>query len=301
MSDDIYDLLDKAYESDDVDEIAALTERALDLDPDNPEALLMKADLIEDDDEARLLILERALAETRRYFGERGLRGAAILEDDNADVYFAILQRAAYVRFVLEDDDGAMELLEELLPFDADDQMLSKTLYYRIMLERGEWAAVLEDAMKQTARGLGWAYSRIIATYMLSVHGKGGKKSDIAKVDKMLWDAIEMSPEVPFYMLGYFPDPVDDSEQEENAFDFGLLFEGIWTVSRDMLNWFSKSVILFGLLTGRFADEQDDMIEILDALGGAEDYKELSGALGRADDDSAVLSAISSGGYPKVR
>ncbi|GHV46375.1 hypothetical protein FACS1894204_07850 [Synergistales bacterium] len=301
MSDDVYDLLDRAYESDDVDEIAALTERALELDPDNPEALLMKADLIEDDDEGRLLILERALAEARRYFEEQGLVGDAILNDDSAFVYFAILQRAAYVRFIIEDDDGAMELLEELLPFDADDQMLSKTLYYRILLERGEWAAVLEDTMKQTARSLGWAYSKIIATYMLSAQGKGGKMSDIAQINKMLWDAIEMSPDVPFYMLGYFPDPVDDTEEEETAFDFGLLFEGIWTVSRDMLNWFSKSVILFGLLTGRFADEQDDMMEILDALGGAEDYKELSGALGHADDDKAVLRAISSGRYPKAR
>lgn len=306
MSDDasdIYDLIDRAYESDDVDEIAALTERVLELAPDNPEALLLKSELIEDDEE-RLLLLERALAKIKKYFEEQGLSGEAISEDDNSEVYFAILKRAAYVRFLLEDDDGAMELIEELLPFDPYDQMFSRSFYYRILLEREEWAAVLEDTMKQTEHGLGWAYSRIIATYMLSVQGKSGKgnkKSDIAKIDKMLWPAIAMSPDVPFYMLGYFPDPVDDTEEEEDAFEFGLLFEGIWAVSRDMLNWFSKSVILFGLLSGRFGDEQDDMAEILDALGGGDDYKELFDKLGGAEPDEVVLSAILSGGYPKAR
>jgi tetratricopeptide (TPR) repeat protein len=196
--DDIYEILDMAYESDDADEVAELVERALALEPDNPEALLLKADLVEDDEE-RLDILESALKEARRYFKEEGLHGDDILEDELGLVYLGLLQRAAFVFFVMERDDRSFELVKELLSYNHEEQGMAKTLYYRILLEREEWSHVLEETMKETTRGLGWAYARMIASFMLS-----GAKDDAAleKIDKMLWDAVRISPNVPFYILG---------------------------------------------------------------------------------------------------
>jgi tetratricopeptide (TPR) repeat protein len=305
---DIDEILGRAYESEDEDEIGELAGRVLALDPDNPEALLLKADLVQEDEEERLRLLERARGELERYFQAEGISGEDILEDDAGFVYLAILQRIAYTLFSLEEDDRALEVVEELLRCDPEDQALTRTLYYRIYLEREDWTHVLEETMKETKRELGWAYSRLTATFMLSLgrRGKGsgktgGKDGNLEKVNKMLWDAVRMAPNAPFYMLGYLPDPVDDSEEEDDAFHFGVLYEGVWEISRDLLNWFSKATILFGLLTGRFGGESGDMREILDALGGTADYEELTRSLAGADDDDAVLRALAEGNYPSTR
>ena len=294
MSDDeIYEILDRAYESDDANEIASLVERALGLDPNNPEALLLKADLIEDDEE-RLPILEQALGVARRYFEEEGLSGGDILTDEMGLIYLGLLQRTAFTLFTLERDDYSFELVEEILRYDHEEQAASKALYYRILLEREDWPTILEESIKETSRGLAWAYARLIASFMLS---------DVAKekLTKMLWDAVRMAPTVPFYMLGYIPDPIDESEPEEEGFHFGLMFEDVWSVSREMLNWFSKAVILFGLFSGRFGEESEDMKEILAALGGALDYEELTRSLvGVPEDDNTILDALSAGNYPRA-
>ncbi len=294
---DIYEILDRAYESEDYDEVAGLVEQALALDPDNPEALLLKADLVDEDDEERLALLERAVGELRRYFREEGISGNGIPEDEAmGPVYLGALQRTAYTLFSMEEDDRAMEMVEELLSYDYEDQELAKTLFYRILLEREEWARVLEETMQDTVRTLGWAYSRMIATFMLS------KNKDIAGVDRMLWEAVRMAPNAPFYMLGYIPDPVDDSEAESEDFHFSMLFESVWSVSRELLNWFSRATILFGLLSGRFGRESGDMEEILAALDGSADYEELKrGPAGSAEDDRAIIGVLMAGSWPSSR
>jgi tetratricopeptide (TPR) repeat protein len=302
-TEDIYELLDRAYESEDADEIEELVQRALALEPDNPEALLLKSDLVEDDDE-RLLLLEKALEEARRYFQERNLSGEDVLEDEMGLVYLGLLQRTAYTLFFMERDDRALELVEELLRYDHEDLAMAKTLYYRILLEREEWTRVLEETMQETVRGLGWAYARVIATFMLSGdQGKGKKKhpeglgSSLGNnLNKMLWDAVRMAPNVPFYMLGYIPDPVDESEDED--YHFAALFESVWSPSRGLLNWFSKATILFGLLTDRFGEESDDMREILTALGGGPDYEELKSRVAGSSDEK-VLEALTAENCPR--
>ena len=297
-NDDIYELLERAYESDDPGEVAELVERVLEFSPDNPEALLLKSDLIEDDEE-RLPILERALKESKRCLEEEGLSGNDILEDTVGLTYLGLLQRAAFTFFTLERDDRSLELVEELLRYDHEDKAMAKTLYYRILLEREEWSRVLEDTMKETARGLGWAYAKVIASFMLSDVTSEKNGASLEKLNKMLWATMRMAPNVPFYMLGYIPDPVDESELEEDDFHFGLLFEDVWSISREMLNWFSKAVILFGLLSGRFGEESGDMEEILAALGGTSDYEELTLSLaGASEDDKTILDALAAGNYP---
>ncbi|MDR2180034.1 MAG: hypothetical protein LBP21_06975 [Synergistaceae bacterium] len=298
-TEDIYELLDRAYESDDMDEVGKLVQQALDLDPDNPEALLLKSDFVEDDEE-RLLLLEKALEEAKFYFQEENLSGEDILEDDMGLVYLGLLQRAAYTLFFMERDDRAMEMVEELLRYDHEDLALAKTLYYRILLDREEWTRVLEETMQETIRGLGWAYARVIATFMLSIDREKNRKrpSDGYSdgLNKMLWDAVRMAPNVPFYMLGYIPDPVDESEDED--YHFAVLFENAWSSSHDLLMWFSKATILFGLLTDRFGAEKDDMREILASLGGVPDLEELEFRVTDSSDDM-ILEALTSGNYPK--
>ena len=46
---DVEELLERAYESEDAAEVEDLVRQALELDPENPEVLLLQADLTEDD------------------------------------------------------------------------------------------------------------------------------------------------------------------------------------------------------------------------------------------------------------
>lgn len=282
----IEELLDSAYESEDMAEVEELVRQALELDPENPEVLLLQADLTEDD-EVRLPILLHALENARGVLEGEGVPEEAFAEDELGNVYLALLQRTAFTHFSLEDDERALESVRELLRHDLEDQGSVKSLYYRILIEKQDWAGILRETLQDEDRQLGWAYARLASSFMLAGEGKGG----LDGAATMFWDALAMAPNVPFYMLGYFPDPVDDSEEEEEDFHFSLLFSDVWSLSHNLLNWFSRGVILFGLLSGRFGEESEDMLEILDSLGGRHEYERME-ALPDEGDDATLIEAL---------
>ena len=296
MSNDVNvdELLDSAYESDDEAEITELVERALEIEPDNPEALLLRADMT-DDDEERLSILTGALDAVSAV-----LKQLDEPDEDLENVRLALTQRLSFTLFSVGDCEAALPLAEELVKHDLDDGGAAKSLYYRILIEENDWQRILNETAEDTDHQLGWAYARLAALFMT-----GNRKAAAA----MFWDALIMAPDVPFYMLGYAQEPEDENDgqgcpsvasgagsaglraAEEEDFNFACLYEDVWSLSRDMLNWFSRGVILFGLLSGRFGGERSGMEEILSSLGGREEYDRMSGII-KDSDDAAIIETL---------
>ena len=274
-------LLDRAYESEDEAEVEALVERALELEPDNPEALLLRADLT-DDDEERLSILNGALEAVRTVLKDMDIAPEEFAEDELGLVYLALLQRTAFTLFSVGEDEEALHAAEELMRYELEDNGASRNLYYRVLVEKGDWARILSETEQDADHQLGWAYSRLAAAFMLEPRPAAAQ---------MFWDAVIMSPNVPFYMLGYFPEPEEGSEAEEEDFNFATLYADVWNLSRELLNWFSRGVILFGLLTGRFEEKQDSMLEILTSLGGRAEYDAMCEII-KDSDDTAVIETL---------
>ena len=99
-----------------------------------------------------------------------------------------------------------------------------------------------------------------------------------------------LAPDVPFYLLGYFQEPDDNaSDRSHEEFDFALLFYDALSVSEDFFNWFTRGTILFGLLSGRFEErEREYLLDVLDTLGGYEEYERMSGMIVEGDDEAVI-------------
>ena len=212
--DRIKQLLGMAYNTTSSARSLAIANQILEIDSEVPEALMIKADNTEND-KIRADLIKRALD---------SLEKNGSTNPDDKDLLFVVLnQRLALTLFTLGKLDEAFNACEKILESnystieDDDDENINmsatKALYYRIMLARKEWQKILAETMKDSEHSPAWAYSRLIAAFMLAP--EDNRKTLCAK---MFWDALILAPEIPFYMLGYSPEP-----------DVRIIVSGGWT------------------------------------------------------------------------
>ena len=238
------------------------------------EELIERADDIENESE-RIKLLNRAIE---------------LLEGDKSDereyFMYAVSFRLACAYFTQGKYTEACSECEASLKYaeEAEDIDGIKILYYRVLIELEEWQKILALTMKDETHGLAWGYARLIAAWMST----GGR--NLLVCANMFWDALILAPDVPFYMLGYYDEPEEDEEHVD--FEFALMYIDAIAVSEELQQWFTRGVILFGLLTNRFDErEREYMLDVLDTLGGYEEYERMSGRLLEGDDE-AVIEAL---------
>jgi hypothetical protein len=123
----------------------------------------------------------------------------------------------------------------------------------------GKDSELLEETRGEDNSDPAVTHSRAIASFRLS----GACRSSYNE----LWKAFLSGPDIPFYILGYFDEPLDDSEEAEEEYNFSLLFEDIWSSDMDLINWLARATILLGLAASLFAGENTEKMLILaDAL-----------------------------------
>lgn len=279
----INQLLNMAWNTKSTARTLAIISQILEIDPDNVDALVMKADNTQDAD-ARTKILMHALD--------------TLNKPENSDYHerdillYVVNQRLAFTMFYANRFREAFAYCEAALnsdvPDDDPDAESSredmKALYYRLLIEAKDWKRILAETMRDEEHSLAWGYSRLVAAWMLA---PGNARRICAG---MFWDVLMMGPDVPFYILGIFPEPDDDAAQNaHDDFDFAVLFYDAVSVSEDFYRWFNRGAILFGLLSGRFEErEREYLLDVLDTLGGYEEYERMSKFIVEGDDEAVI-------------
>ncbi|MBQ9432996.1 MAG: hypothetical protein IJU26_02155 [Synergistaceae bacterium] len=276
-------LLNMAWNTKSTARALAIISQILEIDPDNVDALVMKADNTQDA-EARTKILIHALD---------ALNKPENLDIDERDILlYVVNQRLAFTMFYANKFREAFTYCEAALnsdvPDDDPDAESSredmKALYYRLLIEAKDWKRILAETMRDEEHSLAWGYSRLVAAWMLA--------PDNARriCAGMFWDVLMMGPDVPFYILGIFPEPDDDAAQNAHEdFEFAVLYYDAVSVSDDFYRWFNRGAILFGLLSGRFEErEREYLLDVLDTLGGYEEYERMSKIIVEGDDEAVI-------------
>jgi len=301
-ADRIEELLDEAYNTEDPEEMERLARQVLKQDGENVEALILLADVTDLPDE-KISLLEKA-----RQLLEESLESdplpedAPFLDDDEGMLYVAVLQRLGFSYFSEGENEKALEIAQAIMEYDPDQQTLGRTLFYRVLLEMKEYGRILEESLKEQGGSPAMLHSRAIAAFKLSGPGMPAYRA--------LWEAFAADPEVPFYILGYYEEPGDDVEEEQESFSLALLFEDAWLAADNdtsLPNWLARATILFGLSASLFPPENTEKMMILaDALDIADSVEEALvklesredwGMLSRAEKMRVSLKLLSEGKY----
>lgn len=274
-------LLDKAWGSSDSEEAISLANQILDIEQDNIEALIILAD---NTDKAadRLLILKEAF--------ESLLEPENFHSDDKNELFAALFQRIAYEFLAGREYKKALDATETCLELIAMsdnpeefDECLDeiKTLHYRALLGVGDLRKLQKFCVTDPDHGVAWAYSRLFLAWKIS-----GGAYDKQFLEKSFWEALSISPDVPFYLLLYYDEPEDENDE---AFRFALMFIDAMPKDKEFTIWFSKGTLLFGLLTNRFdAGKKEYALEMLEAFRGYELYEEMSNLISSTDDKTVI-------------
>lgn len=284
----------EAYGTGNVEEVYSLVKEVLELEPDIPEALLLLADVSSDEDEAL-----KALHKARHILVSE--EGEAILpESEEGQLLADILERLASL-LLPEDAEQALAIGRELEAFDPAQDFWARVFIYSSLLRLGRHSKVLEETLRDVTEDAPRFYSRALALFSLS----GLTEESMTA----LWDAFRIDPDIPFYMLGFWPEPTEDDDDEEwEFFHLGSLLSLPWVENQEALAWLTSTAVSFGYLTNRLPDGfVDDMREELEQAGMITLFEEmderLQAALGDEEDpaqetlDRKALGVLSGSGY----
>ncbi|HPI97272.1 MAG TPA: hypothetical protein PLV56_00905 [Synergistales bacterium] len=253
-------LLQRAFSSEDPEEIDKIARQVLQSDPDNPEAMVLIADNAQDEDE-RIRILQKALDIVRSSLPDtEQIDGQSLFYDENEGIlYIAILQRLAFSFFSAGDVRQSFDMARELIDIDPDDQTFGKTLYYRCLLEMEDYDSVLRFTEQDQVQSPARSHAKAIALFSMQGPSEEAREA--------LWDLFSVGPDIPFYLIGYWGEPDDEYSQESEDFNFSLLFEDAWNKTEALLRWLTKATVVFGYVTERLnPDILDNMESLMEDL-----------------------------------
>ncbi len=240
----IEDLLDKAYGSEEVEEVHRLAQQVLELDGDNVDGLVLLADTTEDDEE-RLRCLRRARELAAPAPGE-----SFDLAEGEEPFYVGILHRLGGA-LLFEIPREAADVARELLSFDGEEVVtLGRPLLYASLLRLGEFDHVLEmvdkeEELQDGELSVEGAYARALALF----RSKGNGEESL----EALLEALGIAPDLPFYLLDFWVEP--DEEEEDELYHIAWFLGVAWLDDEEALAWLTGAALALGYLTDRLPEE----------------------------------------------
>jgi hypothetical protein len=254
----------------------------LEADPDNAVGKYVKWQSSTDLDSLKdTSLLEEAIASVRPGVESDG--------GEEAGRFFAsMLSDLASFSYIAGDKDKAFRAAEEFMKYDRDGGEAGRMIYYAVLVERGDFEAVLRTADEDYCESPQSEYCRAIAAFELD-----GRDETSAGY---LLDAMDMDPDLPFYILGLWEldDEFDDAEPgeseeyvEEMMMSVAVLSE-LWAANEERLAFLSIFAFAFGYITGRL-DGPEELAMIEDS------YREL-GCLYEIQEARDIIHAMLASG-----
>lgn len=277
------------------EEMRAAGEELLREDPCSPYGkLAVWESLGADEGLDNLDLLTEALDEIRAVVESRD-EPAFIEGDRYSQTYCSILMNLGHSLLSEGQVETALEIAKEMANFDDEGYFPSRELLYRCMLDLDmydEILAVLEIDPLESVVG---EHARAIA--MIET---GADPDDIRDAVNY---AVELSPDVPFFVLGIWDFPEEEDEDagvpEEIILDATYLAEP-WNKTEQLLAQLCIPVFLLGYLTERMEDEKEieTLLRTYEAAGVIEDVARSRSKIAemiRADRDPEEIDAAAMG------
>lgn len=267
--------LEEAYETDDDRACEELAVKVLSVSPDNPEALLLLAEVFQGDEceyRDRLRHVLKVLDRPEKDW-------ISLLSEGCLPEWLkaASLQRLSFS--LLGDENcgeeelaEALLLSEELVKNDPDGQTLGRLLHYGALLRLRRYREALKETMKDGADSPERAYTKALASFRLS--------GPCDESYQAVCSAIRVDPDLPFLMSGIWEMDDEGSEQDDKTHAMSLVFGPLLEEDEQAAAWFNTPILIFGFLTGRLPDEVARSLEPqLDEAGMGDMLKIAQGQL----------------------
>jgi|GEM_PF-428423 len=250
-------LIERGFDEGDDDARSALAEEILAIDPGNAVGMFLKWEQLSEEDSIREIgMLEEAYKKLREE------AGALPADSEEAERYSAILTAMltglTTAASVSNKNEEALGFAREMMAYDMEGTLLTRVLYYSLLIENEKFAEAIHSADEDTIETPIGAYARAIA--LLETQGPEQDAPDA------LLQAISLDPDLPFFALGLWDiegeeDGEGYGEDEEDEFDDLMMqiykVTGMWSVSESRLAFLASLVFAFGYLTDRIDDEEE--------------------------------------------
>ena|GEM_PF-549173 len=267
--------LEEAYETDDDRTCEALARNVLSVSPDNPEALLLLAEVFQGNEQEYQERLRHVLEVLRRPEADwLGLLSEGCLPEW---LKAASLQRLAFSLLGNENSSEeelseALSLSGELVDLDPEGQTLGRLLRYGALLRLGRYREALKEAMADQTDSPERAYTKALASFRLS--------GPCSEAYQALCSAIRLDPDLPFLMTGIWEMDDEPSEESDRAHAMALVFGPLLEQDERTAAWFNTPFLLFGFLTDRLPEDMAQSLEPqLEEAGMADILKMAQGQL----------------------
>lgn len=246
----VEDLLEQLFEEEDFERCAEISERVLELDPGNPIATYIRWQSLEDEESMENLDMLRGAVDRLR----PSVSDDAEPTEELRAVYVSMLSDLASCCYFGGEKEAALAAAEEFMEKDMECQIVGRLVFYSILIERGEYARVVEEADADVCESVMGEYARAIALFE-----QEGATSDAS--DSLL-EAISLDPDLVFYLIGLWTVDEEDLEDDDEGLTEELMMNvaalsELWAASEERLAFISIVAFAFGYLTGRMGDPEE--------------------------------------------